>query len=510
MVKNNQKKIHFFLIVVIFLIFTIPFVSHYLFNWDAGQFALGVKYYNVRMHQPHPPGYPAFIFTGKIIDYFLNNANQSLASINIFFALLSVIFFYYLILEFFPQKNCLALVGTLLLIFNPFFWFYREIANIYCVDTFAAIFLAFIFLRVKKNNKIIFLSSIIFGLLGGFRPTMLFLLLPLYLACFVYLKKEKKKIIISLFLLILAILIWLVPMIIFSGGIAEFLKIMQNLFLSSAKGSSVFNNSLNNKFLAQIKNFILILIAAINVLIIPIALSLVKNFRKIKTIDRRKIWLFFIWLAPAVFIYLFIHFGQAGYILLILPVFIFISLTAINDWCQSILGRAIIVLLIITQACFFIFGLKINQHDFSYTWFNIKKQDDYLYSLLKNINQYDADSTLIVTSRNLFYLDKNNDAQRNSEIYRQLMYYLPNYTIIEVAPKRRYYLLGNQYQTSNIAKKNIIINGQKYTQILLIEKKIEEKNMPINLSLTKKENYYLGNLADKKRFKFLRFNFEKE
>ncbi len=38
--------------------------SKWLDDWDSVQFALGVKDFNLFLHQPHPPGYPLYIFLG--------------------------------------------------------------------------------------------------------------------------------------------------------------------------------------------------------------------------------------------------------------------------------------------------------------------------------------------------------------------------------------------------------------------------------------------------------------
>src|SRR5947207_2863998 len=55
------------LLIALFLITTLPFVSRSPFNWDAAQFVLGVHYFAMPMHQPHPPGYPLFIGLGKVL-----------------------------------------------------------------------------------------------------------------------------------------------------------------------------------------------------------------------------------------------------------------------------------------------------------------------------------------------------------------------------------------------------------------------------------------------------------
>lgn len=38
--------------------------SPYLDEWDSVQFAMGIREFNLWKHQPHPPGYPVYIFLG--------------------------------------------------------------------------------------------------------------------------------------------------------------------------------------------------------------------------------------------------------------------------------------------------------------------------------------------------------------------------------------------------------------------------------------------------------------
>ena len=43
------------------LLLRVPFVSSALVNWDAVQFALATRSFNLERHQPHPPGYILYV-----------------------------------------------------------------------------------------------------------------------------------------------------------------------------------------------------------------------------------------------------------------------------------------------------------------------------------------------------------------------------------------------------------------------------------------------------------------
>ena len=53
-------------LAVIFALAHLPFLATSLEDIDSVNFALGVRDFDVATHRPHPPGYPVYIFLGKI------------------------------------------------------------------------------------------------------------------------------------------------------------------------------------------------------------------------------------------------------------------------------------------------------------------------------------------------------------------------------------------------------------------------------------------------------------
>ena len=54
-------------LAVIFALAHLPFLATSLEDIDTVNFALGVRDFDVATHRPHPPGYPVYIFLGKIL-----------------------------------------------------------------------------------------------------------------------------------------------------------------------------------------------------------------------------------------------------------------------------------------------------------------------------------------------------------------------------------------------------------------------------------------------------------
>jgi len=91
---KQSKKQDLWIITVLAittLVTRIPFRSHYLFNWDSANFALGLERFSIFDHQPQPPGYILYIAVGRLFNFFLHNSNSALVSLSILSAVASVI-----------------------------------------------------------------------------------------------------------------------------------------------------------------------------------------------------------------------------------------------------------------------------------------------------------------------------------------------------------------------------------------------------------------------------------
>src|SRR5438067_9189604 len=66
-------------LVVATVITRLPFMTGTLYAFDSANYALAVRdFYNVAFHQPHPPGYPLYVFLARAIDLIVQDANRSL------------------------------------------------------------------------------------------------------------------------------------------------------------------------------------------------------------------------------------------------------------------------------------------------------------------------------------------------------------------------------------------------------------------------------------------------
>lgn len=539
----NAKIILIVCLFGIVMLSTVPFLSTQLYNWDVGQFALGVENFDVQNHQPHPPGYPVYIALAKIINSVINNTHFSLLILSVTFAVLAAIFFYYLILTV-TKNKLLSLATTILFIFNPVFWFYREVALTYTADALAAILVALASFKIlfEKKDKYIYLLALTLGIFGGIRPSLITLLFPLALFTLFFVKK-KKDILFAGLLFIGCCLAWFIPLIREVGGFQDYRAITENLLGASAKGTSIFYGAPWSATLAQIKTFYGVLFAGLIGIILPLIIS-IYFFAKPKYIYKkfkeknshfgliRFTFIILIWILPAMFIYTFIHFGQPGYILILLPAFYLLAIFGINLFLTPRYRIIILALLLIGETVMFLWIAPYATSPLNLSKANrieagLAKVDPWLVkfnkqviidnnlkfdNLTNNINNYleeeniSEEEVLFIVPRNLFYKQEGFEI-KNDEIFRQFMNYFPNSKIIEIAPNRDYYMTGEDYKTGTYHEKKIKLDPN-YKKAIFIAQKIETEDMPENIELEKKDRFYTGDIQEKETIRFLDYSIQ--
>jgi hypothetical protein len=211
----------------------VPFRSRMLYHWDSVNFALGMEQFDVRLHQPHPPGYLLYILLGRLVDLLVGDANASLVWISIAFGGLTVSVVYLLGRRLFSR--CEAIISASFVLTSPAFWFYGEVALTYILEAFFVTAIALACLETLRGKWwMAFLSALLLGLAGGIRQTTLVLMLPLWV--FSLRKCSLKTVLAAISLVGLTTMAWLVPTVILSGGVVPYLK------ASRAIGGGVLSN----------------------------------------------------------------------------------------------------------------------------------------------------------------------------------------------------------------------------------------------------------------------------
>ena len=108
----------------------LPFMTQTLYAFDSANYALAVRdFYNVAFHQPHPPGYPLYVFFARGIDLVVHDANRSLIVEGIAWSAVAMAATIGLARAMFGRVG--GLLAGVLLLCTVGFWGYGEVAYPY-------------------------------------------------------------------------------------------------------------------------------------------------------------------------------------------------------------------------------------------------------------------------------------------------------------------------------------------------------------------------------------------
>src|SRR5436305_583410 len=108
----------------------LPFVTQTLYAFDSANYALAVRdFYNVAFHQPHPPGYPLYVFFARVLNVVVQDPNRALVLEGIVWSAIAVACTTLLARALFGRS--VGLLSGLLLVCTVGFWGYGEVAYPY-------------------------------------------------------------------------------------------------------------------------------------------------------------------------------------------------------------------------------------------------------------------------------------------------------------------------------------------------------------------------------------------
>jgi len=304
----------------------IPFRAEILHHWDSVNFALAIEQFDVRLHQPHPPGtFVIYIMLGRLFNTFLHDPNASLVWLSVVLSGLGIVALFLLSEEWFGYK--VGLTTALLTIVSPLVWFHGEVALSYLLEFFwVPLVVYFCYKMQTKSWWALLASALLIGMAGGVRPNTPVFLFPLWAIGIIIHKYPLRKILVALLVMGLGVLIWAVPMVMMSGGLMKYIEVMrwwQNQHLEeSASLAGVAKNVIR---------FGMYMIYTLGLGLIPLAVATGRNLSDIVYL-LKKDWraqTLAGWILPATGYFTIIHLRQPGHTFTILPAFLLLTGLAI-------------------------------------------------------------------------------------------------------------------------------------------------------------------------------------
>ncbi len=492
----------------------LPFASRYLYSWDSVQFALALKKFDMLQHQPHPPGYILYVFLGKLISLIFSDANYVYVVLSILASVAAVILFYKFTQLLFSSYK-LAVSTSLILIFNPYFWYFGEVASTYIFDALFAVIFTYLTLLIirKRDPKYLYYFSFFIGVSGGFRQSLIFFFVPIWLFSAVYLIKHSqlkfRQIATSIFIGIITVSAWFLPLLFLSGGWQNCWAATNWQLSQAAQNTSIFKNAGWNFVWTNLKNIAKVSLTIINLGFLVALLILFLLRPRIKKILREPIfYLFLFWLIPSYFIYAFVHFGNKGYLMTVAPALIIIFSTPMYfllDKKGLLYGSSFVI--IIFEIIIFLFPnpASFETYDLNFNWQNIRDLDKKIETHVKKINEYSPQNTILLTLKNFNY---------GFEYFRLAEYYLPNFDVYELFSDGKIYFHVKKYSkmelfSDNIVKispdvKNILIITDNLNPIILFQDNI------FTINIGNGENVYRIDADGLDNLNFQNYHFQKK
>ena len=123
-----------------------------LYNWDAVQFALALREYDVAKHQPHPPGYLLYVALGRLVNAWLGDPTAAYVALAVLFSA------GYHLRRLLPRARGSTTApprwrGASLLAVSPLFWFYGSVGLTYAGEALVASVVAyFAYARAQRQR----------------------------------------------------------------------------------------------------------------------------------------------------------------------------------------------------------------------------------------------------------------------------------------------------------------------------------------------------------------------
>lgn len=330
----------------------LPFRTSVPFNWDAVDYIWALKDFDLARDQPHPPGNPVYVLAGRAAHLVIADPNQAYIFWSVVASAVAV--WAVALLGARLASRPIGLWAALLLALNPIFWLNGEAALAYAPEIAIATLTALAAWRAfqRPTPTSAALLGISLALAGGLRPTLLPLLAPVYL--FGLWRLAWRDRFVAVGSSAAACLAWLVPLLWVVGGISRYRELSQLQAAIPASHTSLLDGDLRG-WLGNVRFFAVTLAGALNLLLLPVLVSL-RRVRPAGAYLSPRAVLLWLWLLPATGTYLFVHFGQIGYMLLILPPILLLCLFQIDRaWPRGIhLGRPVPWLLAAILGCVFL------------------------------------------------------------------------------------------------------------------------------------------------------------
>lgn len=446
--RKNRALLIFGLFCLLGIVSRAIFAVKDFTHLDEVLYAIGSVDFSVRNATPPSPGYFLYIMSAKFLNIFTNNPHTSLMALSVIYSglIAGLVYYFARILK---DEVC-GIISALLFLTSPLFW-YKGVTIFGYLNSGFFMLLTVLFgwrIIVEKKTNLLFWFSVSFAVLTGVRPQEFPIMLPLYIFVLVHL--NTKQAMGSIFTFGLVCCAWLIPLLIMSGGLSEYISVLKD-----ASGYVAYDSIFGGSFAAKLNNHLVRMTRyftwAYFLGAAPFIYYIGKFFYIPNLVNEKKAQFFAVWLFPALIYNVFIQFGEIGhgmswglgFLIIIAEAIIIISediveaLLALSRKGVIISGAfirrpyvkkavyALVAVPVIIFNCFIFF------HDF-----DKDRHDFYDFRKYRQFNYNDVLKKSRFLKSKVDFIKKNFD-QKNTAVLvtgtfgHQVMYHLPDALIIQ-------------------------------------------------------------------------------
>jgi hypothetical protein len=329
-------------LVVATVVTRVPLMTRALYAFDSANYALAVRdFYNVAFHQPHPPGYPLYVFFGKVLYAVVGDANRALILEGILWSAVAVGCTTLLARALFGRT--VGVLSGVLLLLTVGFWGYGEVAYPYVALAGETAALALLTHQVLSGRRRLAVPlGVVWAVSLGVRWDAAVFCVPL--AAWTLWTVSWRLRLAAVALAAATVASFVVPMVALSGGwdvyrqaIADYLRVWSPQsayvvgdFASGGDTQASYNLNFLVNYLRQMLGIGLVLVLYV----------FGRRFAPGTLASDYRSRFLAVWLIPPLLTYVFAHLGEPGYVLSLAPVAATLIALAIVDLRDEVTAAA--------------------------------------------------------------------------------------------------------------------------------------------------------------------------
>jgi hypothetical protein len=323
-----EKDTRFFWIVTfgLLLLTRVPAAAQYL-SIDNVNLALSLETFDPRIHQPQPPGYPFFVGSARVFNFFLRDAERTFLFMSILVSALCL-----------PVASALGSrmfspwagrAAALLLLVNPVFWHSGLDGPLRPHLALFALLTAYCAWRCWNGEKEFALwGAAALAVGSGFRPDLAAYMLPLWLLSSWMGTRSISTVFRGILLMAAIVLVWVTALAWAVGGVAALMSLTNQYLVDQSRGESLALGAASRDWMHQVGRLVVWNSLAIVGWVWAIGFQFVSKDRL--TVRSAQSVFMLTWLMPGLLLQALIHVAAPGHTL-----FSVVGLCLIGGYCLS-------------------------------------------------------------------------------------------------------------------------------------------------------------------------------